>query len=96
MFSSCKRYVIVYSGEVYNCAELAKRYNLKLTTNNDAEVILELFINNRTDFILELNGAFAFAIYDRKNYELFLYRDRIGIKPLYYIQILTHLLLVVS
>lgn len=86
LFSSCKRYVIVYSGEVYNCAELAKRYNLKLTTNNDAEVILELFINNRTDFILELNGAFAFAIYDRKNYELFLYRDRIGIKPLYYIQ----------
>jgi asparagine synthase (glutamine-hydrolysing) len=86
LFSNCKRYVIVYSGEIYNCAELAKKYNLKLTSNNDAEVVLELFVKNRTDFVLELNGAFAFAIYDRTENELYIYRDRLGIKPLYYIQ----------
>jgi len=86
LYSNCKRYVIICSGEIYNCTELAKRYNLKLTTNSDAEVILELFIRNRNDFVLELNGAFAFAIYDRIENELFLYRDRLGIKPLYYFQ----------
>jgi len=86
LLSNCKRYVIVYSGEVYNCAELIEKYNLQTTSNNDAEVILELFVKNSADFMLELNGAFAFAIYDRIENELFLYRDRIGIKPLYYIQ----------
>ena len=84
MHSNCERYVIVYNGEVYNFRELAAKYSLKLKTGSDTEVILELFAKNRTSFIHELNGMFAFAIYDKQEKQLFLFRDRMGIKPLFY------------
>lgn len=86
MLSKCGRYVITYNGEVYNFQELAKRYNLTLESRSDTEVILQLFVINGEDFISELNGMFALAIYDREKMELFLYRDRLGIKPLFYSQ----------
>ncbi len=84
--SNCKRYVIIYNGEVFNCQELVKKYNLVLNSDSEAEIILELFIRNGTSFVNELNGAFTFAIYDREKTELFLYRDRLGLKPLFYTQ----------
>jgi asparagine synthase (glutamine-hydrolysing) len=86
MLSDCNRYVIIYNGEVFNFRELAKKYTLNLKSRSDTEVILKLFIINGMDFVQELNGMFAFAIYDREKMELFLYRDRLGIKPLYYTQ----------
>jgi len=84
MISRCKRYVITYNGEVFNFKELAQRYNLELESATDTEVILQLFILLGDDFVHQLNGMFAIAIYDREKMELSLFRDRIGIKPLYY------------
>lgn len=90
--SSNGRYVIVYNGEVYNYKEIAARIksnqsnkdNFNFKTSSDTEVVLEAFATYGIDFIQQLNGMFAFAIYDKKTEELYLFRDRIGIKPLYY------------
>jgi len=82
--SACGRYVMVYNGEVYNFAELAQKHRLVLQTGSDTEVILALFAKIGADFVHELNGMFALAIYDRQLQSLFLCRDRIGVKPLFY------------
>lgn len=90
MKSFDNRYVIVYNGEVYNYAEIAAELKFRsgnkhpFNSSTDTEVILNSFIYYGIDFVKELNGMFAFAIYDRQEDELFLFRDRIGIKPLYY------------
>ncbi|WP_457619053.1 asparagine synthase (glutamine-hydrolyzing), partial [Lutibacter sp.] len=77
-------FVIVFNGEAYNFHEIAKDLQLKLRTSSDTEVILEAFIKKGIDFVNELNGMFALAIYDKRKQELYVLRDRIGIKPLYY------------
>jgi len=91
MHSANDRYVIIYNGEVYNFNEIASQLKSKesgtgFTFNSatDTEVILETFALYGTAFIEQLNGMFAFAIYDKKLEDLYVYRDRIGIKPLYY------------
>ena len=85
MTSHCDRYIIIYNGEVYNYKEIAlKLGNIKWKTSSDTEVILEAFVKWGTDFVDELNGMFAMAIYDKLEEKIFLFRDRMGIKPLYY------------
>lgn len=84
MISACQRYVIVYNGEIYNFKEIAKNLNLNLKTNSDTEVILEAFAKLGSDFINLLNGMFAIAIWDKELKELHLFRDRVGVKPLYF------------
>lgn len=84
MYSKCGKFVIVYNGEVYNYKEIAVNYNINTKTNSDTEVILEHFINKGVDFVNDLNGMFAIVIYDRKTNDLYIFRDRIGIKPLFY------------
>lgn len=84
MYSHDGRYVIVFNGEIYNYRELAKQIDSNLRTSSDTEIILELFARQYTRFVYQLNGMFAIAIYDQSNKELFLFRDRLGIKPLYY------------
>lgn len=84
MLSRCKRYVIIYNGEVFNFRELQKKYNLILETTSDTEVILQLYILLGDEFVHQLNGMFAIAIYDREKFQLSLFRDRIGVKPLFY------------
>lgn len=89
MYSSCGRYVIVFNGEVYNFREIAaflKQQNpsLQLNTTSDTEVVLQAFIQNGSSVFSELNGMFAFAIYDKEQRKLTLCRDHIGIKPLFY------------
>lgn len=84
MTSHCGRYVMVYNGEIYNFKEIARKYNIKTRTASDSEVILELFEKIGVEFVNELNGMFAIAIYDKQEKQLFLFRDRIGIKPLFY------------
>lgn len=81
------RYVIVFNGEIYNHAAIhralvQKGYPLK--TQSDTETLLYAFIDRGPACLSELNGMFAFAIWDKKDQELFLARDRMGIKPLYY------------
>lgn len=82
--SSCGRYLLIYNGEVYNAAGLAKQYGLTLQTTSDTEVIVELFSKIGPQFVSLLNGMFVIVIYDKLNNELHIYRDRLGIKPLYY------------
>lgn len=79
---------IVFNGEIYNSPEIRQRlietghsFN---TLNSDTEVLLHLYEEKGEAMLDELNGMFAFVIYDRKRKRLFGARDRIGIKPLYY------------
>ena len=93
MYSADGRFVIIYNGEVYNYTEIGaklgmspaeRKSNVKFRSSSDTEVILEAFAANGPNFVHELNGMFAFAIYDIQQNELYIYRDRMGIKPLYF------------
>jgi len=87
-YSSSKRFIAVYNGEVYNFKEIRdkiiKESGATFNTNSDTEVIIEAFALWGTGFIHQLNGMFAIAIWDNLNNELHLFRDRMGIKPLFY------------
>ncbi|RDC64109.1 asparagine synthase (glutamine-hydrolyzing) [Adhaeribacter pallidiroseus] len=83
-YSSDGRYSIIYNGEVYNFQEIGLKLGISLKTTSDTEVILEAFIRWGPEFVNELNGMFAFAIFDLQTQTLFLYRDRMGVKPIYY------------
>ncbi|WP_026462938.1 asparagine synthase (glutamine-hydrolyzing) [Adhaeribacter aquaticus] len=85
-YSANGRYVMVYNGEVYNFQEVAKKLEVPMKTTSDTEVILEAFVEWGPDFVHELNGMFAIAIYDLREHELHIYRDRMGIKPIYFYQ----------
>jgi asparagine synthase (glutamine-hydrolysing) len=81
------RYWIVYNGEVYNFQELrrtlkSRGYNFR--TDADTEVLLYLYATEGPAMLDRLNGMFAFATWDSQERTLFLARDRLGIKPLYY------------
>ena len=82
-FSKNGRYLMVYNGEVYNYRELAKQYQLDCQTSGDTEVILELYALLGVKVLDELNGMFALTILDRETQDVFIARDRLGIKPLY-------------
>ena len=78
---------IVFNGEIYNYLELKKSLESlghKFKTNSDTEVIVHAYEEYGADCPNKLNGMFAFAIWNSKNRKLFLARDRIGKKPLYY------------
>lgn len=80
------RIVVVQNGEIYNFIELAEELatdGRPCKTHSDTEVLLRLYERDGIDFIHKLNGMFAIAIYDGRTDELFLVRDRIGVKPLY-------------
>ncbi|MGE5329820.1 MAG: asparagine synthase (glutamine-hydrolyzing) [Deltaproteobacteria bacterium] len=87
MFTTDKRYAIVYNGEIYNFRELKKElekigYSFKSST--DTEVILYSYVQWGVDCVKHFNGMFCFVIWDSKTKELFIARDRYGVKPLYY------------
>jgi asparagine synthase (glutamine-hydrolysing) len=87
MRSADGRYWMVFNGEIYNYAELAKRLRDRGVTprgGSDSEILLETFAVEGKDFLRRLRGMFAFAIWDTQNHELFCARDPFGIKPLYY------------
>jgi asparagine synthase (glutamine-hydrolysing) len=77
---------IVYNGEVYNFLELKKDLEKKYSfrSRTDTEVLIYLYKEYGKDMVHKLRGMFAFAIWDENKKELWLVRDRIGIKPLYY------------
>jgi asparagine synthase (glutamine-hydrolysing) len=84
---STGRYWIVFNGEIFNYRELRVELEEKgrsFKTNSDTEVLLELFAVYGRNCLDLLNGQFAFAIWDNKEEELFIARDRIGIRPLFY------------
>ena len=79
---------IVHNGEIYNSPHLrehlVKKGHVFRTANSDTEVLLHLYEENSFDLLEDLNGMFAFVIYDKRRKLLFCARDRIGIKPFYY------------
>lgn len=78
---------IIFNGEIFNYPELRSDLIMlghKFYTNTDTEVILHLYEEKKEKALDDLNGQFAFAIWDNKNQELFLARDRVGILPLYF------------
>jgi asparagine synthase (glutamine-hydrolysing) len=81
--------VITYNGELYNFRELRaelERLGHSFHSHTDTEVVLHAYREWRSGCLDRFNGMFAFAIWDRRRYELFLARDRYGVKPLYYTQ----------
>src|SRR5712692_5328230 len=90
MLSRDGRYVVILNGEIYNYRELreelaAKGHNFR--TQTDTEVLLAAWAVWSADCLTRLNGMFAFALWDQKERTLFLVRDRVGVKPLYYARI---------
>lgn len=89
MYSPDQQVVIVFNGEIYNFTEL--RENLEqqgvvFASGTDTEAILHLYMREGTNCLEKLNGMFAFAIWDKRDNSLFIARDRLGKKPLYYLE----------
>ncbi|MGB5775410.1 MAG: asparagine synthetase B, partial [Sedimenticolaceae bacterium] len=87
LFSADRSTAIVYNGEVYNFAELREELQelgFRFHTRSDTEVILHAWQAWNSACVDRLRGMFAFAILDQTRRQLFLARDRLGIKPLYY------------
>ena len=76
---------IAVNGEIYNHLELRDNFakDYKFRTDSDCEIILALYKKNKYDFLNQLNGIFAFALYDSDNDTYFIARDHMGIIPLY-------------
>ncbi|MCD6065604.1 MAG: asparagine synthase, glutamine-hydrolyzing [Bacteroidetes bacterium] len=92
MVSNDGRYVIIYNGELYNYKELKFELQRSMQgsmpyvfrTASDTEVVIAAYIRWGKECLEKFNGMFAFALYDTVEKELFIARDRLGIKPLYY------------
>ena len=87
VYSADGRYVMVFDGEIYNYIELAQRLTargVELRTRSGAEVLIEMYAWLGKDVVRQLRGMYAFAIWDRRNRELFCARDPFGIKPFFY------------
>jgi asparagine synthase (glutamine-hydrolysing) len=87
MSDEAQEFWIVFNGEIFNYIELREELRglgYKFRTGSDTEVLLLLFKHYREKCLEKLNGQFAFAIWDTRKKELFLGRDRVGIRPLFY------------
>jgi asparagine synthase (glutamine-hydrolysing) len=79
------RYTIVFNGEIFNFRELKSRFlkHVTFSSESDTEVLLNMYIEFGQECLQYLNGFFAFAIHDKATNEIFIARDRFGIKPLH-------------
>lgn len=83
------KYWIVFNGEIFNYIELKadlKRLGYSFRTESDTEVLLNAYLEYGSDCPNKLNGQFVFAIWNNEKKELFIARDRVGIRPLFYTQ----------
>ncbi len=87
MFSTDENVVIVFNGEIYNFLDLKaqlEKDGVVFATGTDTEVIIKLYEREGVKCLDKLNGMFAFALWDKQEKQLFIARDRLGKKPLYY------------
>lgn len=83
-YSPDKNLVLVYNGELYNYLELKEELSdYTFTTSCDTEVVIASYLKWGIDCLAKLNGMFGFALYNKTTEELFIVRDRVGIKPVY-------------
>ena len=85
LYSPDRKQVLAVNGEIYNHLEIRRRYagQYEFQTGSDCEVILALYREKGIDFLEDLNGIFAFALYDEERDEFLIARDPIGVIPLY-------------
>ena len=85
LFSPDKKQVLAVNGEIYNHQEIRRRYagRYEFKTGSDCEVILALYRDKGIDFLEDISGIFAFALYDEERDEFLIARDPIGVIPLY-------------
>jgi asparagine synthase (glutamine-hydrolysing) len=76
-------YILICNGEIYNYKSLITKYNLTVTTGSDCEVIIQLYNLMGYKCLDELDGEFAFIIYNKKDKSIFVARDPYGVRPLY-------------
>ena len=82
-----KKFTIVYNGELYNTEDLRKdliKEGFTFNSYSDTEVLLTAYIAYGKDCVNKLIGIFAFAVFDEAKQEVFLVRDQMGVKPLFY------------
>ena len=87
MFSKSKKYIMVFNGEIYNTNEITNKFSLKnLYGNSDSEILLEFLESFGIEKINNIKGMFSVVLYDLENKKILAFRDRFGIKPLYYLR----------
>ena len=92
MFTSVEKnkYILIYDGELYNTGEIRhelSKQGFEFNSHSDTEVVLKAYIYWKEKCVEHFNGIFAFAIWDEEKRALFIARDRIGVKPLFYAQV---------
>ncbi len=85
LYSPDKKHILAVNGEIYNHRDIRKQYagKYEFQTGSDCEVILALYRDHGINFLEELNGIFAFVLYDSEKDEFLIARDPIGVIPLY-------------
>lgn len=85
LYSPDKKQILAVNGEIYNHREIRERFKgrYEFQTGSDCEVILALYREKGTDFLEDLSGIFAFALYDKEKDDFLIARDPIGVIPLY-------------
>ncbi len=87
MFTPDRRYAMVFNGEIYNFREIRAELEAqgrRFVSQSDTEVLLDLYAHEGPSMLTRLRGMFAMAIWDRQDRRLWMARDRVGVKPLYY------------
>ena len=78
--------VIIFNGSIYNYKDLKRNYfqNEKFKSKTDTEILLKMYQKFGLNFLNYLKGMYAFALFDKKKNKIFIFRDKFGIKPLFY------------
>ena len=83
-FSSDKKIVLVFNGEIFNYKNLINEHFKNTSIKSEGDLIISLFQKFGSNFVKKIKGQFAIFIYDKNTEEIFLFRDRYGIRPIYY------------